>query len=340
MTKKLLLVTDAWHPQVNGVVTVFANLIPLLEARGYKVSLIEPSQFRTVSLPLYPEIRLALFPKKHIRTLLRTQQFDAVHIATEGPLGFAARAVCSKYKIPFTTSYHTHFQLHLEARVGSILTPLMYVFLRRFHAPASSTMVVSDSLKALLERHGFKHVVVWPLGVDTKLFVRNPSPSLPALTKPVFVYFGRLAPEKGIEEFLRLNLPGTQLVIGDGPSRRVLESKYPHAKFVGYKRGQTLVDWLSLCDVCIFPSRSETFGLVIVEALACGVPVAAHDVMGPRDIITNGKDGFLGEDLQEAALACLKLSPADCRAKALCYSWEASATIFLENLVPVRDLSK
>lgn len=194
-------------------------------------------------------------------------------------------------------------------------------------------MVSTESLKSELEISGFKNVVVVPLGVDVNHFVRNPASPLPKLSKPVFVYFSRLAPEKSPEEFLRLKMPGTKLVIGDGPDRKKLEKKYGKENmFVGYKRGQELVDWLSLADVFVFPSRTETFGLVVLEALACGIPVAAHDVMGPRDIITEGKDGYLSENLAEAAMKCLSLSRDDCRAKAIQYSWEHSAEAFIKNL--------
>lgn len=332
--KKIVIVTDAWHPQVNGVVTVFAALCPLLEKLGFSVSVIHPRLFRTVPMPFYPEIRLALFPRRHVGEILRELQPDAVHIATEGPLGWAARGEALVHGIPFTTSYHTQFQLHIEARVGGpFLTPLVYTFLRIFHGKAVRTMVATESLKSTLEENGFKNLILWPFGVDTELFVRNPSPPLPEFPKPVFVYFGRVATEKNIEEFLEAKLPGTKLVIGDGPSRSQLEKKYAgQARFLGYKRGQELVDWLSLSDVFVFPSRTETFGLVILEALACGVPVAAHDAIGPRDILTNGKDGIMGKDLAEAAQKALTLNRADCRATAEAYSWKHSAEVFSRNL--------
>ncbi len=333
--KKILLVTDAWAPQVNGVVRVLDALIPVIEARGYEVVVIEPGQFRTMPLPLYPEIRLALFPKRHIRKILDTVRPDAVCIVTEGPLGWAARSVLMHRGIPFTTWYHSHFQLYVDARLRGLLWPVL-LFIRRFHAPAVRTMVSTESLKKELESYGFKNMVIVPLGVDTELFVRNPMPSLPALPSPVFTYFGRLAPEKSIEEFLKLKLPGTKLVIGDGPDRVRLEKIYGRDHtFLGYKHGQELVNWLSITNVFVFPSRTETFGLVALEALACGIPVAAHDVMGPRDIITEGKDGYLDDDLAIAARKCLSLSSEDCRAKALQYSWQRSADAFIKNLFPI-----
>lgn len=335
--KKLLLVTDAWHPQVNGVVTSYKHLIPLLEKRGWQVFVVHPGLFTTIALPFYKEIRLAIFPRRHLEKIVSEFSPDAIHIAVEGPLGFAARGICRRKNLSFTTAYHTHFQLHLEARVGgAFLTSIAYALLRWFHRGAVKTMVVSDSLKTELEKHNFLHLVIWPLGVDTEFFKRNPAPSSPHLTPPVFTFFSRLAVEKSPDDFFALDLPGTKLVIGDGPERVRLEKKYGKtAVFVGYKHGQELVDWLSRTDVLIFPSKTETFGLVMLEALACNVPVAAYNVMGPRDIITNGVDGYLSDDLSDAAKKCLSLDREKCRQKALQYSWERSADSFAELLVPV-----
>jgi len=330
--KKILFVTDAWRPQVNGVVRVLEALIPRLEARGYEVSVIEPGQFTAIPLPMYPEIRLAFFPRRKVAKMIDELQPDVVCLVTEGPLGWAARSICREKGTPFTTWYHSHFQLYVDVRLRGLLRPI-YALIRRFHAPAVLTMVSTESLKKELESAGFKNLVIMPLGVDTKLFTRNPAPPLPALPKPVFVYFSRLAPEKSPEEFLKLKLPGTKLVIGDGPLRKKLEKEYGREnKFVGYKQGQELVDWLSLTDVFVFPSRTETFGLVALEALACGIPVAAHDSMGPRDIISEGVDGYLSDDLGEAALKCLDLSRDACRKKAEQYSWEHSADTLVGNL--------
>lgn len=332
MKKKILLVTDAWAPQVNGVVRVLYALLPILKARGYDVTIIEPGQFTTVSLPFYPDIRLALFARRRVQKILEDLQPDAVCLVTEGPLGLAASAVCRRKGIPFVTWYHSHFQLYVNVRLHGLMRPV-YSLIRRFHSRAVRTMVSTQSLKLELESTGFRNVVVTPLGVDTKLFTRNPNPPLPPLPKPVFVYFSRLAPEKNPEEFMKLELPGTKLVIGPGPLRAKLEKEYGEDHiFVGPKKGQELVDWLSLADVFVFPSRTETFGLVALEALACGLPVAAHDVMGPRDIVTEGKDGYLSDDLTQASIACLALSPEDCRHKAEQYSWERSADALIKNL--------
>ncbi len=330
--KRLLIVTDAWEPQVNGVVRVVQALLPELAARGYEVSIIEPSQFRRVAMPFYPEIPLALFARRRVARMISEIQPDAVCLMTEGPLGWAARAACRARGIPFASWYHSHFQLYVDVRLRGLLRPAQ-AFIRHFHSAAAHTIVSTESLKQVLEADGFKNLVVVPLGVDIELFTRNPNPPLPPLPSPVFVYFGRLAPEKNVEEFLQLALPGTKLVIGDGPLRKKLEEKYGGThKFVGYKRGVELVDWLSLADVFVFPSLTETFGLVVVEALACGLAVAAHDVMGPRDIIEQGVDGYLSDDLQSAALQCLDLSRAACRKKAEQYSWSHSADEFIKIL--------
>lgn len=259
---------------------------------------------------------------------------DFIHVATEGPLGWSIRRLCRRHGWRFTSSYHTHFHLYAHVRVRPLLRPVR-MLLRVFHEAATSTMAATPSLKRELEAGGFRNVAVWPLGVDANLFLNRPVSQMPALPKPVFVFFGRLASEKAPEEFLKLDLPGTKLVIGDGPERARLESRFgTQAVFVGYQHGQELVNWLSMCDVMVFPSRTDTFGLVILEALACGIPVAAHNVIGPRDIIESGVDGMLGEDLRQAALACLSLDRGKCREKALRYSWEASTAAFKKNLVP------
>jgi glycosyltransferase involved in cell wall biosynthesis len=329
---KILLVTDAWSPQTNGVVRVLNALIPLLEERGHEVRVIEPSQCMTVALPIYKEIRLAVFPRRHIRRVLDEYKPDAVCLVTEGPLGWAARAECYLRGIPFITWYHSHFQLYVDVRLRGLLRPVT-ALVRHFHSAATRTMVSTETLRKELEGEGYQNLALMPLGVDTELFKRNPDPPLPPLPKPVFVYFSRLAPEKNPEEFLKLALPGTKLVIGDGPLRKDLEKRYgARHTFVGSKYGQELVNWLSLADVFVFPSRTETFGLVALEALSCSIPVAAHDVMGPGDIVTEGKDGHLSDDLADAAMRCLTLSREACRQKAEQYSWERSADALLRNL--------
>jgi glycosyltransferase involved in cell wall biosynthesis len=330
---RLHLVTDAWHPQVNGVVTALGKIKACLQRDGWEVVVIHPGLFRSVPLPWCPEVRLAVSPWRTMRRLLTRQAPDYVHVATEGPLGWTARRLCRQYGWRFTSSYHTHFHLYAHARVRPLLRPVR-ALLRAFHSAATCTMAATAGLKGELEAGGFGNVALWPLGVEASLFARRPASHMPPLRGPVFVFFGRLAPEKNPEEFLKLDLPGTKLVIGDGPERARLQSRYgTRAVFVGYQHGEELVDWLSMCDVMIFPSRTDTFGLVILEALACGIPVAAHNVMGPRDILQDGVDGVLGEDLRQAALACLSLDRSKCRETGLRYSWEASAAAFKRNLV-------
>jgi glycosyltransferase involved in cell wall biosynthesis len=331
--RKLFLVTDAWHPQVSGVVTALAKIKERLESDGWEVFVVHPGLFRSVPLPCYPEVRLAVAPWRSLRRMLLRETPDYVHVATEGPLGWSARALCRRYGWRFTSSYHTHFHLYAHAHMRPLLWPVR-TLLRAFHGAATCTMAATLSLKSELEVDGFSNMALWPLGVDAGLFVRRPAPQVPHLPKPVFAFFGRLAPEKSPEEFLKLDLPGTKLVIGDGPERARLQARFgTQALFVGYQYGQDLVDWLSMCDVMVFPSRTDTFGLVILEALACSMPVAAHNVMGPREIVESGVDGVLGEDLQHAALACLSLDRGKCREKALRYSWDASAAAFKRNLV-------
>lgn len=338
--KKLLLVTDAWLPQVNGVVTVLSTLVKGLEKRGWEVVVIHPELFKTVPFPLYPEVPLALFPGRKIREVFEKEQPDYVHIAVEWVLGPVARRYCIKHKIPFTTSYHTNFRLYAQ-RYLPLIAPIAGfgadVFMKWFHGRAEKMLVSNETLAGQLSTRGYKNIVIWPFGVDTDLFTRNESsPINPGLPKPIFVYFGRIAKEKSIEEFLEADLPGSKLVIGGGPYKDYLEAKYGNrAKFIGYKKGQELVDWLSVCDVYVFPSRTETFGLTVLEALACGLPVAGHDAIGPRDIITNGTDGYVSENLAGAAVKCLSLSHEACRAKALQYSWDESVEKFIAHQVQV-----
>lgn len=338
--QKLIIATDMWRPEVNGVVRAIEGVLPFLEKNNFKIVLIHPELFFTIPFFFYPDIRIPLFPKKIVRKIIEKEKPDYIHIVTEGMIGLAARAVCLQKGINFTTAYHGNIPDYMEHYIKirvSFIVKLAYAYFRWFHNSASKTIVSTKSLKQKLEGRGFTNVVVCPFGVDTGLFVRNLQLSIQKyknFVPPVFVYFGRVAVEKNIEEFLECNLPGTKLVIGDGPARKKLEKKYKEkAVFVGWKTGQELVDMLSLCDVFVFPSKTDTFGFVIVEALACGLPVAAHNVMGPKDIITSGVDGYLEKDLKQAAIKCLNLSRENCRKKALEFSWSSSAESFINNLV-------
>ncbi len=333
--KRLVLITDTWTPNVNGVVTSLQKVTEILKARGWSVFVIHSGLFQTIPSILIPEMRVPLFFYKALGAMLKENSPDYIHIATEGPLGFAARLYCIRRSYSFTTSYHTNFELYADARLGLLSSPVA-LFIRNFHKRAIRTMVATQSLKQTLEQSGFGRLGIWPLGIDTTFFKKNAQASLGDFKRPIFLYVGRIAPEKGVEEFLQCRLPGTKLVVGDGPQMKSLVKQYgSKAEFVGFKRGQELVDYFSIADVCVFPSRTETFGLVILEALACGVPIAAHDVMGPRDIITPGIDGFLDEDLARAAESCLALSREACRKTALRYSWSSSADAFVDNLRPI-----
>jgi glycosyltransferase involved in cell wall biosynthesis len=345
--KKLLIITDAWFPQVNGVVTVFDRVSSLLRERGMEVTIVHPELFKhRFPLPLYPEVPMVLFPRKTMREIFKREKPDAVHIATEWTLGLSARSICLRNNIPYTSSYHTNFPLYAAHyfKYGYLLSPIASLYMKWFHHASQALMVSTKTLQRKLLDEGFKNVVVWPFGIDTEFFKKNES-KIPEEAKelehPIFVYFGRVCKEKGVSEFINASLPGTKLIIGDGPLRKELEANHgDRVKFVGYKKGQELVNWLSACDVCVFPSRTETFGLVVLEALSCGLPVAAHNALGPSDIITNGVDGYLDDDLARAALNCTSLSADECRKKASQYPWDASADIFTQHIrtVPLIQL--
>ncbi len=333
----IVLVTDAWRPQMNGVVTTLEHVRDEVERAGHRLTVFHPGLFRTVPCPRYPEIRLSVFAGRRLRRLLEETRPDAIHIATEGPLGTAARRFCGRRGIPFTTSYHTQFPLYLRNYAG-IPPELSYRFLRWFHGAATWTLVPTASIRDELEDRGFTGVRVWTRGVHTDLFrplaADDPGP-VPDLPRPVFAYVGRVAREKNIHAFLDADLPGSKLVVGDGPLLASLERQYPGVRFVGRKRGEELARHYAAADVFVFPSRTDTFGIVIIEALACGVPVAAYPVAGPRDIIENGVSGVLDEDLAKASRAALDIDPAACLARAREYTWERCGAIFIQSLTPI-----
>lgn len=328
---KIAIVTDAWRPQTNGVVKTLDITADELRALGHAVRIIEPNEFKTFPCPTYPEIRLAWLPYGRVCKLLEAFAPDAIHIATEGTLGAAARKWCLRRRIPFTTSYHTQFPEYVRARVPIPLL-VSYAHLRRFHSAAARTMVATPAMQRLLESRGFKNIVRWTRGVDVTLF-KPRSKAFLDFPRPISMYVGRVAVEKNIEAFLSLDLPGTKVIVGDGPARAELETKYPRAKFVGYKFGEELASHVAAADVFVFPSRTDTFGLVLLEAMACGVPVAAYPVTGPIDVVIQGVTGVLDTDLRAAALAALRLDPNQCRAYALANTWETATRQFLSHLV-------
>jgi len=328
---RVLISTDAWAPQVNGVVRTLETLGQELQRFGHEVQFVTPDGFRTVPMPTYPEIRLALFARRAVGRVIKDFKPDAIHIATEGPLGLATRRNCMRRGISFTTSFHTRFPEYIHARFG-VPTSWSYAGLRWFHGPATAVMVATRTLERDLAARGFKNLRLWSRGVDTELFKPGLKDWLD-LPRPVFLYVGRVAIEKSVEEFLKLKLPGSKLVVGDGPQLGELRVKYPQVRFTGPKFGQELARYYAASDVFVFPSRTDTFGLVILEALASGLPVAAHPVQGPIDII-GGNDavGALSEDLGTAALAAMRLKPEACRTFAMGFSWEACTRQFLAHL--------
>jgi glycosyltransferase involved in cell wall biosynthesis len=331
--RHVLIVTDAWHPQVNGVVRSIELVVREIERRGIKVSLITPAEFKTLPMPGYSEIRLSRTLARPVFDRIETLAPDAIHIATEGPLGLMARLWCRRNKFPFSTAYHTQFPEYLRARLPVPLA-VSYRFLRWFHGGATYCLAGTPHLKGLLERRGFANVAVWPKGVDTTLF-HPERRAATAYAAPVFLYVGRVAVEKNIEAFLELDLPGTKLVVGGGPSLARLSAAYPSAVFLGAKQGEELAQIFASADVFVFPSRTDTFGLVLLEALASGTPVAAYPVTGPIDVIGTAPVGVLDDDLRDAALRALDISRGACREYAEQFSWEASADQFLRYL-PVR----
>lgn len=335
---KIAIVTDAWRPQTNGVVRTLATTVEVATRLGHEVLVIEPGLFRTFPCPTYPEIRLAWMPYRNLARRLKAFAPDAVHIATEGTLGAAARTWCLRQGRPFTTSYHTQFPEYVRARVPIPLA-VSYAHLRRFHGAAERTLVATPSMQRQLENRGFRNMVRWSRGVDLELFQPRDKGFL-AYPRPISLYCGRVAVEKNVEDFLRLDLPGTQVIVGDGPARAQLEAAYPRAVFAGYRFGEELARYVGAADVFVFPSRTDTFGLVLLEAMACGVPIAAYPVTGPIDVVRNGVTGILNEDLRAATLEALQLRSADCRDHALLFTWEAATRQFLGHLAPWEKSSR
>jgi glycosyltransferase involved in cell wall biosynthesis len=335
------MVTDAWTPQVNGVVRTLQTVGRELTALGHEVRYATPQQHTTLPLPTYPEIRLAIFPRQRLENLLDAFQPDAVHIATEATMGFSARAICLERGLPFTTSFHTRFPEYIHARFPFVPEAAVYGALRAFHVPAAATMVATRSFQRELESHGFKNVKLWSRGVDIEQFKPGPGDGYEqvgtALQRPVFLYVGRVAVEKNIAAFLALDLPGTKVVVGDGPERAALQAQYPDVWFLGQRKGDELAALYASSDVFVFPSRTDTFGLVLLEALASGTPVAAYPVQAPLEVISSAGVARFDEDLRVAALAALSIPRAACRDFALKHTWRASAQEFLGNLAVHRQ---
>lgn len=330
---RIAILSDACDPPTNGVTRTFGQVTACLRRRGHEVLLVTPPPFRTVPCPTQPDIRVAVAPYRRLSRMLEDFRPDAVHLATEGPVGIAGRRWCLAHQHPFTTSFTTRFPEAINHRLG-IPTAWTYPVMRWFHRPAARLLVSTPSLEAELRGKGFPNVALWTRGVDTDLF--RPQPEVePGLPRPVWLYVGRVAAEKSIEEFLRLDLPGSKLVVGDGPALPKLKAEFPDAHFAGTLRGEALARAYAGSDVFVFPSRTDTFGLVLLEAMASGLPVAAYPVTGPLDVVGPDGPGVLGEDLRAAALACLSIPRDACRTWALRYSWEACTGRFLDLLAPI-----
>ena len=331
---RIALVSDAWAPQVNGVVRTLMTTVEMLRTWGNTVETVTPDQFRTVACPGYPEIRLALGAGGAVARRLAGFAPDAVHIATEGPLGWAARRWCLKTGKPFSTSFHTRFPDYLAVRTG-LPEAWFWPVMRRFHRPASSIMVATRRLADELGTHGLTQTRLWSRGVDLSLFSgsRPPLAGLRGLPRPIQLYVGRVAIEKNIEAFLDALAPGSKVIVGDGPALAPLRTRYPQATFLGALSGAPLAEAYAAADVFVFPSRTDTFGLVMIEALASGVPVAAFPVAGPLDVIADPAVGAMSENLSTAIAAALRCSRAACRAYGQGFSWERCTGQFLANLV-------
>jgi glycosyltransferase involved in cell wall biosynthesis len=327
---RIAFATDAWTPQVNGVVTTLSQTRSELCGMGHTVLMITPEGRRTLPCPTYPEIRLAFFQGRNIARVLDDFAPDCVHIATEGPLGVSTRRVCIKRKIPFTTSYHTQFPEYVRARIP-VPVRATFAFLRWYHGAAARTLVPTRSVQRMLEVHNFRNVAIWSRGVDTTLF--SPETKIDyGLPRPIWINVGRVSVEKNIERFLDLDLPGTKVIIGDGPDRKRLQRRYADCRFLGYRFGADLAAHLAAADVFVFPSHTDTFGLVMLEAMACGLPIAALPVTGPIDVVKSGLTGVLDDDLGRACLEALRINRDDCRRYAESRSWRRCTEELLANL--------
>ena len=336
----ILIVTDAWLPQVNGVVRSLEWTARELEKMGVRVEFLSPQEFVTIPCPTYPDIRLSLTHRRAVQRRMAAYDCEHLHIATEGPLGLLAASAARRMGMPYTTGYHTRFPEYVEAR-WPLPVSWFYAWFRRFHNFGGGCMVATETLRADLERRGFRNLKMWSRGVDADLFrPRENSVLPPDLPRPIFINVGRVSVEKNIKAFLDLDLPGSKVVVGDGPQLASLRKEYPEAYFTGAKSGEDLARHFASADIFVFPSLTDTFGLVLLEALACGIPVAAYPVMGPRDVIGDSGTGVLSEDLRQAALDALQIPAERCRSWALKYSWASCTRQFLDNAVAAQASHK
>jgi glycosyltransferase involved in cell wall biosynthesis len=343
---RILVATDAWEPQVNGVVRTLTRTVAECRAMGHQVEVVSPDQFKTFPLPTYPEIKLAMGAYEPVQERFKSFEPEAIHIATEGPIGLAARRICVEWKLPFTTSYHTKFPEYVSARLPLPLAA-GYAYMRWFHQPSGRLMVATPTMRDELIKHGFRNISPWTRGVDTDAFhPRRPGEPdvFEGLERPIWLNVGRIAVEKNIESFLALDLPGTKVLVGDGPQREELAEKYPATVFRGPRFGEDLAAHYACADVFVFPSLTDTFGLVILEAMAAGAPVAAYPAPGPIDILPNSGAGKLADTcetgLREACLEALKLDRGAVRAYAERFSWRSASEEFVRNLQPYPEPEK
>ncbi|MEW5963992.1 MAG: glycosyltransferase family 1 protein [Pseudomonadota bacterium] len=333
---RVLVATDAWRPQINGVVHTYLHLVDAVRPLGAELELLTPDDYATVPCPMYSEIRLAVPGYCLTARRIEDTHPDAIHIATEGPIGWMTRRWCRANGMPYTTSFHTRFPEYLWGRFG-VPSSLVYAFERRFHNTGAGMMVATHSLAVDLQSRGFENIRPWTRGVDTRRF--RPAPVRHFGADPVFLYVGRVAREKNLEAFLSLDLPGRKVVVGTGPEAPRLATRFPDAFFAGRKSAAELADCYASADVFVFPSRTDTFGIVLLEAMASGLPIAAFPVTGPIDIVSPGVTGILDEDLARAAMAAMGLDRNRIRAEAERFSWDTAARQFLANLVPARATS-
>ncbi len=330
---RLMIATDAWRPQINGVVRSLERMVEAGPEFDFEPQMLTPEGFRQIGLPSYPDIRIALATRRAIARRIADFAPDHIHIATEGPIGWLARAVCIAEKRAFTTSYHTRFPQYVAAR-WPIPESWSYRFLRRFHGPAAAVMVSTATVETELRQHGFEKIVRWGRGVDLGLFHPRPLSALD-LPRPIFLSVGRVAVEKNLDAFLSLRLPGSKVVVGDGPARADLQRAYPDVTFLGTREGEELAAIYASADVFVFPSLTDTFGIVLLEAAASGLPVAAYPVQGPSDVFAGSGAAVLSEDLRAAALAALRIPRETCLELAAGHSWRRSAEQFYGNIARV-----